>query len=61
MAGNREERGESRAQPNQRLPKGHFDSDGLSQGKQDGAVRPTADAYQGPRSEGETNTAKPEN
>jgi hypothetical protein len=55
------ERGESRAQPNQRLPKGHFDSDGLSQGKQEGPCRPTADAYQGLRSEGESTPAKPAN
>jgi hypothetical protein len=57
----REERRESRAQPNQRLPKGHFDEDGLSIGKSTGPVRPTADAYQGPRSEGESTPAKPEN
>ncbi len=29
----------------QNLPKGHFNSDGTSQGKQTGPVRPTADAY----------------
>lgn len=51
----------SESQPCQRLPKGHFDSDGVSQGKQDGAVRPTADAYQGPRDRGESNPAKPAN
>ncbi len=45
----REERGESRANTNQRLPPGHFDRDGLSQGKQEGAVRKTWDAEQGPR------------
>jgi hypothetical protein len=56
----REDRGESRAQPNQRLPKGHFDSDGLSQGKQEGPCRPTADAYQGPRPAGEEKPAKRE-
>jgi hypothetical protein len=55
------ERGESRAQPNQRLPKGHFDSDGRSEGKSTGPVRPTHDAYQGPRSEGESTPAKPAN
>jgi hypothetical protein len=38
----------------QNLPKGHFDSDGKSLGKQDGAVRPTQDAYQGERSKGES-------
>lgn len=48
----REDRGESRAQPNQRLPKGHFDSDGKSQGERDGCVRSTPDAYQGPRPSG---------
>ncbi|HWW29940.1 MAG TPA: hypothetical protein VNY80_09990 [Steroidobacteraceae bacterium] len=48
----RDERGESRAQPNQRLPKGHFDSDGLSEGAQTGCVRRSPDAYQGPRPEG---------
>jgi len=42
---------EARAVPNQRYPKGHFDEEGLSQGKQEGAVRPTMDAYQGERSE----------
>ena len=42
-------------QANQRLPKGHFDSDGLSQGRREGAVRPQDDAQQGPRpSTGET-------
>jgi hypothetical protein len=51
----------SEAQPNQRLPKGHFDSDGLSQGERDGTCRPTPDAYQGPRSEGESTPAKPGN
>ena len=49
----RERQGESCAQPNQRLPKGHFEKDGLSTGPQTGAVRPTADAYQGPRPKGE--------
>jgi hypothetical protein len=33
-------------QPNQRLPEGHFDSDGKSQGAQTGAVRKSPDAYQ---------------
>jgi hypothetical protein len=46
---------------NQRLPKGHFDSDGRSEGKSTGPVRPTHDAYQGPRSEGESTPAKPAN
>jgi len=46
----REEK-ESRAQPNQRLPKDHFDSDGKSQGKQEGPVRPGWDAYQTKESE----------
>jgi hypothetical protein len=57
----REEGGESRAQPNQRLPGGHFDSDGRSQGESKGPCRPTPDAYQGPRSEGESTPAKPAN
>jgi hypothetical protein len=57
----RERESETYCNSNQRLPKGHFDSDGRSEGKSTGAVRPTPDAYQGPRSEGETNTAKPEN
>jgi hypothetical protein len=43
---------EARANTNQRYPAGHFDSDGLSQGKQEGAVRPTKDAYQGERTDG---------
>jgi hypothetical protein len=38
-------------QPNQRLPAGHFDSDGKSQGQQSGAVRKSPDACQ-ERSEG---------
>jgi hypothetical protein len=42
---------EARAQPCQRLPKGHFDSDGLSQGDMVGEGRTTHDAYQGPRPE----------
>ena len=54
MANKHERNGDSRAQPNQKLPPGHFDRDGLSQGKQDGAVRPTRDAYQGERSKGES-------
>jgi hypothetical protein len=45
-------RGESRAQPNQRLPKGHFTDDGVSEGAQTGCVRRSPDAYQGPRPEG---------
>lgn len=55
------ERGESECNSNQRLPSGNWNSDGLSQGKQEGAVRPTPDAYQGPRSEGESTPAKPAN
>lgn len=31
-------------QSNQRLPAGHFNSNGQSQGKQTGAVRPSPDA-----------------
>jgi hypothetical protein len=38
-------------QPNQRLPKDHFDSDGKSQGPQTGAVRKTRDAYNTERKE----------
>jgi hypothetical protein len=49
----RENQGEVRPQANQRLPKGHFDSDGLSQGEQSGAVRKSWDAEQGKRPEGE--------
>jgi hypothetical protein len=55
----RDERSE--AQPCQRLPKGHFDSDGKSQGEQTGAVRKSPDAYQGPRDRGESTPAKPGN
>lgn len=55
------ERGESYCNANQRLPKGHFDADGLSEGKQSGPCRSTPDAYQGPRSEGELTPAKPAN
>jgi len=50
----------SEPQPNQRLPKGHFDSDGVSQGKRDGPCRPTPNAYQGPRERGESTPAKRE-
>lgn len=49
----RKDQGESRAQPNQRLPKGNFNSDGLSQGKATGPVRPGWDAEQGPRPKSE--------
>lgn len=55
------EQGESYCNANQRLPKGNFSTDGVSQGKQEGPCRPTADAYQGPRSEGESTPAKPAN
>jgi hypothetical protein len=37
--------GESRSNTNQRLPSGHFDSNGKSQGSAAGAVRPTHDAH----------------
>ncbi len=41
-----EKRGEEpRSQSEPRLPPGHFGRDGLSQGKQDGPVRKTPDAY----------------
>jgi hypothetical protein len=40
----------ARAQPNQRLPKGHFDDNGTSQGDMIGEGRTTHDAYQGERS-----------
>lgn len=55
------ERGDCESNSNQRLPGGNWNSDGLSQGKQEGAVRPTPDAYQGPRTEGESTPAKPAN
>jgi hypothetical protein len=51
---NKTQPSESKAQPNQRLPGGHFDREGLSQGSAGGAVRPTRDAYQGPRPQGES-------
>ena len=35
-------RSQSQSQP--RTPSGHFDREGLSQGKQSGSVRPTPDA-----------------
>ena len=35
----------SESKPNQSLPKGHFNSDGQSQGKSTGVVRPQCDAY----------------
>lgn len=40
---------QAKAQPCQKLPAGQFDSSGMSNGKQTGAVRKTADAVQGPR------------
>jgi hypothetical protein len=40
---------EARANTNQRLPGGHFDKDGLSQGDMIGEGRKTHDAYQGER------------
>ena len=43
---------EARAQPNQRLPTGHFDNEGRSMGKMDGDGRKVHDAYQGPRPSG---------
>ena len=46
----RDER-ESRSQSEPRIPKGHFNSDGMSQGKQDGPVRKTPDAYNEHREE----------
>lgn len=55
------ERGESYCNANQRYPSGHFTTDGKSEGKQEGPCRPTADAYQGPRPEGESTPAKPAN
>lgn len=45
--------GKSHPQPNQRIPAGNFNHEGVSQGKKDGAVRPTPDAYQGERPKGE--------
>lgn len=39
-----------RAQPNQHLPMGHWDSENTSTGKSGGATR-GADAFQGPRAE----------
>lgn len=62
MAGKRERYdGECQSNSNQRYPSGHFTTDGKSEGKQEGPCRPTADAYQGPRSEGESTPAKPAN
>jgi hypothetical protein len=55
----RERESETYCNSNQRLPKGHFDSDGLSQGKAVGPVRSDCDAYQGPRPGGEETPPKP--
>lgn len=55
------EQGETYCNANQRLPKGHFDADGLSKGKETGPMRSTPDAFQGQRSEGEETPAKPAN
>lgn len=38
---------ETRARPNQVLPKGHFDSDGVSQGRRSGPDRPAYDGSRG--------------
>jgi len=38
---------ETRARPNQVLPKGHFDSDGVSQGRRAGPDRPAYDGSAG--------------
>ena len=40
----RESQTPSRSQSQPRTPSGHFNTDGMSQGKKDGAVRPTPDA-----------------
>jgi len=48
---------ESRPAANQKMPHGHFNKEGLSQGKQSGANRP-ADAYQGERKERESTHKK---
>jgi hypothetical protein len=55
------EKGDTYCNANQRYPSGHFTTDGKSEGKVTGAVRPTADAEQGKRSEGESTPAKPAN
>ncbi len=44
MGEKRQERGEPRSQSDPRLPRGHFNSEGMSQGKQEGPVRKTPDA-----------------
>ncbi len=52
MAKRDDDHDECKPQPNQRLPKDHFDTDGLSQGQQSGPVRKSWDAEQGPRPAG---------
>ena len=38
---------ETKARPNQVLPKGHFDDDGISQGRKAGTMRPAYDGSAG--------------
>lgn len=45
MANKPQHRGEVKPQSNLKIPTGHFNQDGLSNGKRDGAVRSTPDAY----------------
>ncbi len=40
---------QQRSNAPQKLPAGHFNRDGMSEGKQTGAVRKSWDAQQGPR------------
>ena len=53
MSKSNDKRGEPRPNSNQKLPVGHFESDGLSKGQQSGPVRKSWDAEQGKRPRGE--------
>lgn len=46
------EHSSTRSNSEPRLPQGHFNSNGQSQGKQNGSVRPTPDAYNHQRQDG---------
>lgn len=46
-----EKHGKHKLQPSQKLPKDHFDEEGMSRGKSSGPVRKSADAEQGLRGE----------
>lgn len=50
MAEKRQNETKSRSEP--KIPKGHFNEEGMSQGKEKGPVRPTPDAHNERNQEG---------